>query len=314
MSSSKCRPGRVVKFSELAHRWWDPDEFRPAPNPIIAARMDQSAVIPRPRGRNIDVGCGGGSCRTPWPQRGRGDGHRLGEQGVRVARLHALEAQTPRVNTVKSALRNWRRNRLGHSIPSPAWKCSSTCPTPVRGHGLCPSRQAWRRVFFSTINRNAKAFALAIVGAECLLKMLPQDARICEIHSTQRTGRGMPQCRPRRATGARHAMQPLTGRYWLSGDFSVNYMFAAPPVPHEDEPVSRGALRSCSIWMGPSSTAPRPWSRRRQASHRPGHRRYLCRPTAHGWRRRPRGMLEVAFGIAPTIGLPGLKDEFLANF
>ena len=147
---------------------------------------------------------------------------------MRVAQLHALEAQTPNVT-----YREVSAEEL--AIEQPCQYDVVTCmemlehvPDPsaiVRACAQLVKPGGW--VFFSTINRNAKAFLFAIVGAEYVLGMLPRGthtyerlirpselARYCRDSALElRQGKGM-------------EYNPLTKRYWLSGDTSVNYMFA----------------------------------------------------------------------------------------
>ncbi|MDE2414749.1 MAG: bifunctional 2-polyprenyl-6-hydroxyphenol methylase/3-demethylubiquinol 3-O-methyltransferase UbiG [Comamonadaceae bacterium] len=228
--SVNADPAELAKFSELAHRWWDPDsEFRPL-HQINPLRLDWINQLSPLEGQNVlDVGCGGGILSDSMARKGAEvTGIDLASKALRVARLHALEAQTPRVQ-----YREISAEELAQQ--SPAAFDTVTCmemlehvPDPQSVVMACArlvKPGGW--VFFSTINRSAAAFALAIVGAEYLLKILPQGT-----HEYAKF------IRPSElAAACRHAnlellhmrgMQynPLTGRYWLSGDTSVNYLFA----------------------------------------------------------------------------------------
>ncbi|MBS0390929.1 MAG: bifunctional 2-polyprenyl-6-hydroxyphenol methylase/3-demethylubiquinol 3-O-methyltransferase UbiG [Proteobacteria bacterium] len=228
--SVNADPAELAKFSELAHRWWDPDsEFRPL-HQINPIRLDWINQLSPLEGQNVlDVGCGGGILSDSMARKGAEvTGIDLASKALRVARLHALEAQTPRVQ-----YREISAEELAQQ--SPAAFDTVTCmemlehvPDPQSVVMACArlvKPGGW--VFFSTINRSAAAFALAIVGAEYLLKILPQGT-----HEYAKF------IRPSElAAACRHAnlellhmrgMQynPLTGRYWLSGDTSVNYLFA----------------------------------------------------------------------------------------
>ncbi len=115
-----------------------------------------------------------------WPTRWRARGANvlgidLAAKPLKVAQLHALEAGTEAVEYREVPPRHWPPRSRAASTWSPAWRCSSTCPTrrpssrPVR---TLVKPGGW--VFFSTINRNAKSFLFAIVGAEYVLRLLPK--------------------------------------------------------------------------------------------------------------------------------------------
>ena len=224
-------PAELAKFSELAHRWWDPDsEFRPLHqiNPLRLDWIDQLSPL---AGQTVlDVGCGGGILSDSMARKGADvTGIDLGTKALRVARLHALEAQTPRVQYREISVEDLAKEspsafdtvtcmEMLEHVPDPH-SVVSACARLVKPGG-------W--VFFSTINRNAKAFALAIVAAEYLLKMLPRGTH--EYAKLIRPSELAAACRHAglevfHTRGLQH--NPLTGRYWLSSDTSVNYMFAA---------------------------------------------------------------------------------------
>jgi 2-polyprenyl-6-hydroxyphenyl methylase/3-demethylubiquinone-9 3-methyltransferase len=99
----------------------------------------------------------------------------LAAKPLGVARLHALEAGVENLDYREIATESLAPNSRRPSMWSPAWKCSNTCPTRLRSCRPAPrwsSPGGW--VFFSTLNRNPKAFLFAIVGAEYLLRMLPK--------------------------------------------------------------------------------------------------------------------------------------------
>ncbi|PWW43571.1 bifunctional 2-polyprenyl-6-hydroxyphenol methylase/3-demethylubiquinol 3-O-methyltransferase UbiG [Melaminivora alkalimesophila] len=223
-------PAELAKFSELAHRWWDPEsEFKPLHqiNPLRLDWIDQIAPL---EGRCVlDVGCGGGILADSMARRGADVlGIDLADKALRVARLHALEAETPRVR-----YREISAEALAEEAPQSfdvvtCMEMLEHVPDPgsvVRACALLVKPGGW--VFFSTINRNPKAFAFAILGAEYLLKLLPRGT-----HEYAKF------IRPSElAAACRHAglelvhtrgmeYNPLTGRYWLSSDTSVNYLFA----------------------------------------------------------------------------------------
>jgi len=230
-TSSNVDPAELAKFSELAHRWWDKNsEFRPL-HEINPLRLDWIASICPLQALDIlDVGCGGGILTDAMARRGA---HVLGidlaAKALRVAQLHALEAQTPRVSYREIGAEDLAAEQPGkfdvvtcmemlEHVPDPA-SVVQACATLTKPGG-------W--VFFSTINRNPKSFLFAIVGAEYILNILPRGT-----HSYERLIRPSELASFCRAAGLEllhtkgMGYNPLTRRYWLSGDTSVNYMFAA---------------------------------------------------------------------------------------
>jgi 2-polyprenyl-6-hydroxyphenyl methylase/3-demethylubiquinone-9 3-methyltransferase len=222
-------PKELAKFSDLAHKWWDPDsEFRPLHqiNPLRLGWIEQCAG-PLAGRRVLDVGCGGGILSDAMARRGA---HVLGvdlaTKPLKVAQLHAMEASTPHVEYREVSAEALAREQpqafdvvtcmemLEH-VPDPA-AIVRACATLVKSGG-------W--VFFSTINRNAKSFLFAIVGAEYVLRLLPRGT-----HEYARFIRPSELARACREAGLDVAhsrgmeYNPLTRRYWLSGDTSVNYL------------------------------------------------------------------------------------------
>ncbi|HRO54290.1 bifunctional 2-polyprenyl-6-hydroxyphenol methylase/3-demethylubiquinol 3-O-methyltransferase UbiG [Alicycliphilus denitrificans] len=224
-------PAELAKFSELAHRWWDPDsEFRPLHqiNPLRLEWINQ--LSPLEGQKVLDVGCGGGILSDSMARKGAEvTGIDLASKALRVARLHALEAQTPRVQYREISVEELAQESPGSFDTVTCMEMLEHVPDPQSVVTACArlvKPGGW--VFFSTINRNAKAFALAIVGAEYLLKMLPQGTH--EYAKFIRPSELAGACRNAgldvlQVRGMQY--NPLTGRYWLSGDTSVNYMFAA---------------------------------------------------------------------------------------
>ncbi len=223
-------PAELAKFSDLAHRWWDANgEFRPL-HQINPLRLDWiSGLCPLAGKQVLDVGCGGGILADAMARKGADVmGIDLADKALRVAKLHAIEAQTPNVTYREISVEALATERpasfdvvtcmemLEH-VPNPA-SVVSACAALVKPGG-------W--VFFSTINRNPKSFLFAIVGAEYLLNLLPRGThefakmiRPSELAGfCRRTGLDLKQTR-----GLEH--NPLTQRYWLSADTSVNYLLA----------------------------------------------------------------------------------------
>lgn len=221
----------LAKFSELAHRWWDPEsEFRPL-HEINPLRLDWIDGLAPLAGRQVlDVGCGGGILAESMARRGAAHvtGIDLAAKPLGVARLHALEAEVLNLDYREVAAEALAAEQpaaydlvtcmemLEH-VPDPS-SIVRACSTLVKPGG-------W--VFFSTLNRNAKAFLFAIVGAEYVLNLLAKGT-----HEYARFIRPSELSRWCRESGlavsASRGLEynPLTRRYRLSADTSVNYLLA----------------------------------------------------------------------------------------
>ena len=223
-------PQELAKFGELAHVWWDPDgDFRPLHriNPLRLDWIDASARLAGKR--VLDVGCGGGILSDSMARRGaRVLGIDLATKPLRVAQLHAAEAGTSDIEYREVAVETLAEESPGSFDVVTCMEMLEHVPDPASVVGACgrlAKPGGW--VFFSTINRNPKAFALAIVGAEHLLRLLPRGTheyarfiRPSELAGWCR-GAGLELAETR---GMQY--NPLSERYWLSGDTSVNYLFA----------------------------------------------------------------------------------------
>ena len=223
-------PVELQKFSELAHRWWDPQsEFKPLHdiNPLRLDYIDQMAGL---KGKRVlDVGCGGGILSEAMAAAGATvTGIDLGDKPLKVAQLHLLESgltveyrnitvedladEQPGQYDVVTCM-----EMLEH-VPDPA-SVVNACARLVKPGGKC---------FFSTINRNPKSYLFAILGAEYVLNLLPRGthdyarfitpaelARYCR-RAELNTGHliGM-------------AYNPFTRIYSLVADTSVNYILVA---------------------------------------------------------------------------------------
>jgi 2-polyprenyl-6-hydroxyphenyl methylase/3-demethylubiquinone-9 3-methyltransferase len=223
-------PAELAKFSELAHRWWDPQsEFRPL-HQINPLRLDWIDGLTPLRGQRVlDVGCGGGILADSMARRGaKVTGIDLATKALRVAQLHALESQTPDIEYREISAEAMAMEQPGQFDVVTCMEMLEHVPDPesvVRACSQLVRPGGW--VFFSTINRNLKSFTLAIVGAEYVLNMIPKGTHEYAklIQPSELAG----YCREAgvdvlHSRGLEH--NPLTGRYWLSADTSVNYMFA----------------------------------------------------------------------------------------
>lgn len=220
----------LAKFSDLAHRWWDADgEFRPLHqiNPLRLAWMSGLCSL---QGKTVlDVGCGGGILTDSLARSGaNATGIDLSTKVLRIAQLHALDAQTDNVQYREISAEAMALEQPGgfdvvtcmemlEHVPDPA-SIVQACATLVKPGG-------W--VFFSTLNRNPKSFLLAIVGAEYVLNMLPRGTH--EYAKMIRPSELASFCRAADLNVMQSrglSFNPLTQRYWLNDDTSVNYLLA----------------------------------------------------------------------------------------
>jgi 2-polyprenyl-6-hydroxyphenyl methylase/3-demethylubiquinone-9 3-methyltransferase len=223
-------PQELAKFGELAHRWWDAEgEFRPL-HQINPLRLDWIDAQARLAGKTVlDVGCGGGILAEAMARRGADVlGIDLSIKPLRVAQLHALESGLDRLRYREVAAEALAAEapagfdvvtcmEMLEHVPEPA-SVVRACATLVKPGG-------W--VFFSTINRNPKAWLMAVVGAEHVLKLLPKGT-----HEYQRFIRPSELGRFCRESGLvaqgfkGMGYNPFTQRYALTDDTSVNYLLA----------------------------------------------------------------------------------------
>ena len=229
-TSVNADPRELDKFGEAAHRWWDPNsEFRPLHdiNPARLAWIDKHAGL---KGQSvIDIGCGGGLLSEGMAVLGaQVTGIDLSEKALGIARLHLYEsgqsvdyrlvsaedmaAEAPAGFDVVTCL-----EMLEH-VPDPA-STVAACAKLVKPGG---------QVFLSTLNRNAKAYLVAVVGAEYLLNLLPRGthdytrflkpaelARLCRVAGLD----------VMEITGLRY--NPFTREGVVGGDTDINYLLRA---------------------------------------------------------------------------------------
>jgi 2-polyprenyl-6-hydroxyphenyl methylase/3-demethylubiquinone-9 3-methyltransferase len=224
---SNVDPLEVEKFSALAHRWWDPEgEFRPLHdiNPLRLEWIAQHAALDG--AAVLDVGCGGGILAEAMARRGANvTGIDLSEKALRVAQLHLHESKLSidyqSVSVEDCAAAHAERfdvvtcMELLEHVPDPAGMVAA-CARLVRPGG---------QVFFSTLNRNAKSYLFAVVGAEYVLGLLPKGT-----HDYHRFIKPSELARWSRAAGLRvdeligMTYNPVTRRYRLGADCDVNYL------------------------------------------------------------------------------------------
>lgn len=223
-------PAELAKFSDLAHRWWDPEsEFRPL-HQINPLRLDWiESQCPLAGKRVLDVGCGGGILSDSMARRGAEVlGIDLASKALRVAELHALEAQTPRVSYREVSVEALAEEETATFDAVTCMEMLEHVPDPasvVRACAALVKPGGW--VFISTINRNPKAFLFAIVGAEYVLNLLPRGTH--EYDKFLKPSELAGFCRAsslelQQSRGLEY--NPLTRRYRLSADTSVNYLMS----------------------------------------------------------------------------------------
>ena len=222
-------PLELQKFSELAHRWWDPtSEFRPL-HEINPLRLEWiNARVPLAGKTVADIGCGGGILAESMAIKGaKVTGIDLSEKALKVADLHSLESGVQVRYELISAEELAAREpgnydvvtcmEMLEHVPDPA-AVVHACATLVKPGG---------HVFFSTINRNPKSYLFAVIGAEYLLRMLPKGTHdyakfitpaelaqfIRNAGLTLNSLKGM-------------GYNPLTKMYSLNQDTDVNYLVA----------------------------------------------------------------------------------------
>ena len=220
----------LAKFSDLAHRWWDTEsEFRPLHqiNPLRLDWINSHARLASKR--VLDIGCGGGILSDSMARSGATVlGIDLASKPLKVAQLHALEAGTENVDYREVAAEALAAEapesfdvvtcmEMLEHVPDPS-AIVAACSALVKPGG-------W--VFFSTINRNLKSFAFAIVAAEHVLQLLPKGT-----HTYAKFIRPSELAQWCRSSGLELAdtrgmeYNPISRRYWLSADTRVNYMIA----------------------------------------------------------------------------------------
>ncbi len=220
-------PRELAHFNALAGRWWDPEgEFGALHriNPLRLAYVSERCSLAG--SRVLDVGCGGGILSEALAGAGaQVTGIDLAEDALQVARMHLLEsgavvdyklkdvekqaAATPAAFDALTCM------ELLEHVPDPA-RLVDACARLVRPEG---------KLFFSTINRNAKSFLFAIIGAEYLLRMVPRGT-----HSYERFIRPSELEAWGRAAGLTltdvtgMTYNPLTDAFRLGSDVDVNYL------------------------------------------------------------------------------------------
>jgi 2-polyprenyl-6-hydroxyphenyl methylase/3-demethylubiquinone-9 3-methyltransferase len=220
-------PAEINKFNELAHRWWDPgSEFKPL-HDINPLRLNYIDGLVGLRGKIVlDVGCGGGILTESMAQRGANvTGIDLADKPLNVAQLHLLESGN-QVEYRKIAVEDLARELPHHFDVVTCMELLEHVPDPSSTVAACAELvKPGGHVFFSTINRNAKSYLFAVIGAEYLLKLLPRGT-----HSYAKFIKPSELCALSRKVNldVRQIIgmtyNPLTGIYALGRDTDVNYI------------------------------------------------------------------------------------------
>ncbi len=215
------------KFSALAHQWWDKtSQFKPLHdiNPLRLNYIDKAISL---KDKTVlDVGCGGGILSESMAEKGaKVTGIDLGEKALKVATLHSLESGVAvdyQYISVEELAEKQPASfdlitclEMLEHVPDPA-SVVVGCAKLVKPGG---------HVFFSTINRNPKAYLFAVIGAEYVLNMLPRGThdyakfiKPSELASFMRPAGLLLQSQ------IGMSYNPITKHYWLGDDVSVNYM------------------------------------------------------------------------------------------
>jgi 2-polyprenyl-6-hydroxyphenyl methylase/3-demethylubiquinone-9 3-methyltransferase len=224
-------PHEISKFEELASRWWDKEsEFKPLHdiNPLRVGFIDRHADL---AGKEVlDIGCGGGILSEAMAHRGASvSGIDMGEAPLKIAKLHGLESGV-KVNYTRITAEEFAEQHPERFDVVTCMEMLEHVPDPASVVKACAAlTKPGGRVFFSTLNRNPKAYLFAILGAERLLKLVPNGT-----HDFNKFIRPAELANHMRAAGLEiddlsgMTYNPLTKVYSLDADdVSVNYLVAA---------------------------------------------------------------------------------------
>lgn len=224
-------PQEISKFEELASRWWDKEsEFKPLHdiNPLRVGFIDRHADL---SGKEVlDVGCGGGILSEAMAHRGAlVSGIDMGEAPLKIAKLHGLESGV-KVDYTRTTAEEFAEQNPERFDVVTCMEMLEHVPDPASVVKACAAlTKPGGRVFFSTLNRNPKAYLFAILGAERLLKLVPNGT-----HDFNKFIRPAELANHMRAAGLEvddlsgMTYNPLTKVYALdANDVSVNYLVAA---------------------------------------------------------------------------------------
>jgi 2-polyprenyl-6-hydroxyphenyl methylase/3-demethylubiquinone-9 3-methyltransferase len=220
-------PAELEKFSELAHRWWDPhSEFKPL-HDINPLRLDYIDKITGFKGKAVlDVGCGGGILAESMAARGaQVTGIDLGDKPLKVAQLHLMESGL-QVEYRKIAVEDLAREKPRQYDVVTCMEFLEHVPDPGRAVLACATLvKPGGHVFFSTINRNLKSYLFAIIGAEYVLRLLPRGTHdYAKLIKPSELGRFCRAAKLNVAHLTGMTYNPFTRTYALGPDTGVNYL------------------------------------------------------------------------------------------
>lgn len=223
-------PSELDKFSQLAHRWWDPgSDFKPLHeiNPLRLDWIDSRCAL---SGRKVlDVGCGGGLLAEGMCERGAVvTGIDLSARALGVARLHLLESGCS-VDYREVAAEELAASEAGCYDIVTCMEMLEHVPDPASTIAACAALvKPGGHVFFSTLNRNLKSYLFAVVGAEYILKLLPRGTH--EYGKFIKPSELARYCRNSALETCEMigmTYNPLTKIYALGNDTDVNYLVHA---------------------------------------------------------------------------------------
>ena len=222
-------PHEIQKFSELAHRWWDPtSEFRPL-HEINPLRLEWiNARAPLSGKKVIDIGCGGGILAESMARKGADvTGIDLSEKALKVADLHSLEAEVS-VRYKHIAAEEMAAQEAGQYDVVTCMEMLEHVPDPASiVRAAAALVKPGGHVFFSTLNRNPKAYLFAVVGAEYLLRMLPKGTHdYAKFITPAELSQFVREAGLNVDAFKGLSYNPLTKIYALNQDTDVNYMVA----------------------------------------------------------------------------------------
>ena len=223
-------PLELQKFSDLAHRWWDPSsEFRPL-HEINPLRLEWiNGRVPLAGKTVLDIGCGGGILAESMARKGANvTGIDLSEKALKVADLHSLESGVQVRYELISAEDMAAREAGSYDVVT-CMEMLEHVPDPAAiVHACAALVKPGGQVFFSTINRNPKSYLFAVLGAEYILRLLPRGTHdyakfITPAELAQYIRNGALSLEALKGMG----YNPVTKVYSLNQDTSVNYLVAA---------------------------------------------------------------------------------------
>lgn len=225
LSEKNIDPNEIAKFNQLAQEWWDPHgPMKPLHqlNPLRLKYIQD--ITPLTTKRILDVGCGGGLLSEAMAQAGgQVTGIDISENLLQIAKLHAKQKNL-NINYQQTAVEELSNENkfdvitcmeLLEHVPNPE-SIIKTCADLLNPDGL---------IFFSTINRNLKAYLSAIIAAEYILQMLPKGTHQYSKLIKPSEIKHWASKSNLKLGGLRGiSYRPFSGDFYLSSDVSVNYM------------------------------------------------------------------------------------------